>query len=76
MVDLARAMQGSRFQVFCAVKPAACAAGDLLRPQGLGDARCGRRRRRRFVGSIPASAYVMQRSIGTFDFADDVRSAW
>src|SRR3979490_2556481 len=63
MVDLARAMQGSRFHVFCAVNlphamPAIFSGLKVSVTLGVvGE----------FVGSNSGIGYVLQRSIGTFD---------
>src|SRR6266487_1702567 len=63
MVDLARAMQGSRFQVFCAVNlPHAMPAIFSGLKVSVTLAVVGA-----FVGSNSGIGYVMQRSIGTFD---------
>ena len=67
MVDLARAMQGSRFQVFCAVNlphalPAIFSGLKVSVTLAVVGAVVGE-----FVGSNSGIGYVMQRSIGTFD---------
>ena len=63
MVDLARAMQGSRFQVFCAVNlPHAMPAIFSGLKVSVTLAVVGE-----FVGSNSGIGYVLQRSIGTFD---------
>ena len=67
MVDLARAMQGSRFQVFCAVNlphalPAIFSGLKVSVTLAVVGAVVGE-----FVGSNSGLGYVMQRSIGTFD---------
>ena len=67
MVDLARAMQGSRFQVFRAVNlphamPAIFAGLKVSVTLAVVGAVVGE-----FVGSNSGIGYVMQRSIGTFD---------
>jgi NitT/TauT family transport system permease protein len=67
MVDLARAMQGSRFNVFCAVNlphamPAIFAGLKVSVTLAVVGAVVGE-----FVGSNSGIGYVLQRSIGTFD---------
>ena len=67
MVDLARAMQGSRFQVFCAVNlphamPAIFSGLKVSITLAVVGAVVGE-----FVGSNSGIGYVLQRSIGTFD---------
>src|ERR1700710_2062335 len=63
MVDLARAMQGSRFQVFCAVNlPHATPSIFSGLKVSVTLAVVGE-----FVGSNSGIGYVLQRSIGTFD---------
>src|SRR6266851_1047206 len=67
MVDLARAMQGSRFQVFCAVNlphamPAIFSGLKVSVTLAVVGAVVGE-----FVGSNSGIGYVLQRSIGTFD---------
>src|SRR3569832_1126276 len=67
MGDLARAMQGSRFQVFCAVNlphalPAIFSGLKVSVTLAVVGAVVGE-----FVGSNSGIGYVMQRSIGTFD---------
>ncbi len=67
MIDLARAMQGSRFQVFCAVNlphamPAIFSGLKVSVTLAVVGAVVGE-----FVGSNSGIGYVMQRSIGTFD---------
>ena len=67
MVDLARAMQGSRFRVFCAVNlphamPAIFSGLKVSVTLAVVGAVVGE-----FVGSNSGIGYVMQRSIGTFD---------
>jgi NitT/TauT family transport system permease protein len=67
MVDLARAMQGSRFRVFCAVNlphamPAIFSGLKVSITLAVVGAVVGE-----FVGSNSGIGYVMQRSIGTFD---------
>jgi len=67
MVDLARAMQGGRFQVFCAVNlphamPAIFSGLKVSVTLAVVGAVVGE-----FVGSNSGIGYVMQRSIGTFD---------
>jgi NitT/TauT family transport system permease protein len=67
MVDLARAMQGSRFHVFCAVNlphamPAIFSGLKVSVTLAVVGAVVGE-----FVGSNSGIGYVMQRSIGTFD---------
>jgi NitT/TauT family transport system permease protein len=63
MVDLARAMQGSRFHVFCAVNlPHAMPAIFSGLKVSVTLAVVGE-----FVGSNSGIGYVLQRSIGTFD---------
>lgn len=67
MVDLARAMQGSRFKVFCAVNlphamPAIFSGLKVSVTLAVVGAVVGE-----FVGSNSGIGYVMQRSIGTFD---------
>jgi NitT/TauT family transport system permease protein len=67
MVDLARAMQGSRFQVFCAVNlphamPSIFSGLKVSVTLAVVGAVVGE-----FVGSNSGIGYVLQRSIGTFD---------
>ncbi|RJF77974.1 ABC transporter permease [Rhodopseudomonas palustris] len=67
MVDLARAMKGSRFQVFCAVNlphalPAIFSGLKVSVTLAVVGAVVGE-----FVGSNSGIGYVLQRSIGTFD---------
>src|SRR5216684_943678 len=67
MVDLARAMQGSRFHVFCAVNlphamPAIFSGLKVSVTLAVVGAVVGE-----FVGSNSGIGYVLQRSIGTFD---------
>jgi NitT/TauT family transport system permease protein len=67
MVDLARAMQGSRFRVFCAVNlphamPAIFSGLKVSITLAVVGAVVGE-----FVGSNSGIGYVLQRSIGTFD---------
>ena len=67
MVDLARAMQGSRFRVFCAVNlphamPAIFSGLKVSVTLAVVGAVVGE-----FVGSNSGIGYVLQRSIGTFD---------
>jgi NitT/TauT family transport system permease protein len=67
MVDLARAMQGDRFHVFCAVNlphamPAIFSGLKVSVTLAVVGAVVGE-----FVGSNSGIGYVMQRSIGTFD---------
>jgi NitT/TauT family transport system permease protein len=63
MVDLARAMQGNRFQVFCAVNlPHAMPSIFSGLKVSVTGAVVGE-----FVGSNSGIGYVLQRSIGTFD---------
>ena len=67
MVDLARAMQGSRFNVFCAVNlphamPAIFSGLKVSVTLAVVGAVVGE-----FVGSNSGIGYVLQRSIGTFD---------
>src|SRR5712672_2809053 len=67
MVDLARAMQGGRFQVFCAVNlphamPAIFSGLKVSVTLAVVGAVVGE-----FVGSNSGIGYVLQRSIGTFD---------
>ncbi len=67
MVDLARAMQGSRFKVFCAVNlphamPAIFSGLKVSVTLAVVGAVVGE-----FVGSNSGIGYVLQRSIGTFD---------
>jgi NitT/TauT family transport system permease protein len=67
MVDLARAMQGSRFNVFCAVNlphamPAIFSGLKVSLTLAVVGAVVGE-----FVGSNSGIGYVLQRSIGTFD---------
>ncbi len=67
MVDLARAMQGSRLRVFCAVNlphamPAIFSGLKVSVTLAVVGAVVGE-----FVGSNSGIGYVMQRSIGTFD---------
>src|SRR5437868_6481433 len=67
MVDLARAMQGNRFHVFCAVNlphamPAIFSGLKVSVTLAVVGAVVGE-----FVGSNSGIGYVLQRSIGTFD---------
>jgi NitT/TauT family transport system permease protein len=67
MVDLARAMQGNRFQVFCAVNlphamPSIFSGLKVSVTLAVVGAVVGE-----FVGSNSGIGYVLQRSIGTFD---------
>jgi NitT/TauT family transport system permease protein len=67
MVDLARAMKGSRFRVFCAVNlphalPAIFSGLKVSVTLAVVGAVVGE-----FVGSNSGIGYVLQRSIGTFD---------
>src|ERR1700744_2050278 len=67
MVDLARAMEGSRFQVFCAVNlphamPSIFSGLKVSVTLAVVGAVVGE-----FVGSNSGIGYVLQRSIGTFD---------
>ena len=67
MVDLARAMKGSRFSVFCAVNlphamPAIFSGLKVSVTLAVVGAVVGE-----FVGSNSGIGYVLQRSIGTFD---------